>query len=643
MATVLQPNELVFEFASNGMDELNQLDDPSMFPAVIVEEVPSTDLLHVYSGLESDEAPNGIMVDSNLDVADEEIIGSNVRLSVEITSRSPDGAMETTEAAKTLLNMESPNNILDEKRIFLNYEPFLGAKMSNPNDYLSMQPKELQTTMNGNEVSFDEDEPDELLKKNAAKPQRRKVRKPKPAQPSSPVDSPVIPIKKKAKDGKGNTIYLWEFLLALLQDKNTCPRYIKWTQREKGIFKLVDSKAVSRLWGKHKNKPDMNYETMGRALRYYYQRGILSKVEGQRLVYQFKEMPKDLIVIEDDSSDLIATTSPQRNHSYLTHSLGSSFSDPWPASHSMALAQERLGRSVKAGKKTHVATEEACRKKQQRSSEPHASQAEHGTSINTTYATSSADMTGPIAHATEPLIFPTIPLRTVLENGSASDLSAPKVILQTISPCQDIQVRGDALPTVLPSVNGILENQQQQVLVGHLPSADSGLTAFINRDAQQSINSFVHMMELNTNGQPIITQHPGTVIATVIRTMEPGVISLKEEVINPQYHQHLLSNVPNGIGRMVLKNNSTEDIMQHNLNYHPLQTFAFSKFPEVKVTQARAGDGCLNISSEMDSSSPNIGLTPVAELELNTDSIVLQSEHGLVQHEVILGGSEPFS
>ncbi|XP_065752269.1 ETS-related transcription factor Elf-1 isoform X2 [Phocoena phocoena] len=300
MAAVVQQNDLVFEFASNVMEDEQQLGDPAIFPAVIVEHVPGADILNSYAGLACVEEPNDMITESSLDVAEEEIIDEDdddITLTVEASCHNGDETIETIEAAEALLNMDSPGPMLDEKRI--NGIPEV------------METQHVQETYAHSPG-----------RSSPEQPKRKKGRKTKPPRPDSPATTPNISLRKKNKDGKGNTIYLWEFLLALLQDKATCPKYIKWTQREKGIFKLVDSKAVSRLWGKHKNKPDMNYETMGRALRYYYQRGILAKVEGQRLVYQFKDMPKDLIYIDDEdpsssieSSDpsLSSTTTSSRN------------------------------------------------------------------------------------------------------------------------------------------------------------------------------------------------------------------------------------------------------------------------------------------------------------------------------------------
>ncbi|XP_038673996.1 ETS-related transcription factor Elf-1-like isoform X3 [Scyliorhinus canicula] len=229
--------------------------------------------------------------------------------------------METIEAAEALLNMDSPGPAFEDKRITRVFMPSASGMVPAPVTHISVRADGVpEVVENAREIRLiqkaaNQDDGNESLEQT----KKRKGRKPKALRPVSAMSNPDFPVKRKSKDGKGNTIYLWEFLLALLQDKSTCPRYIKWTQREKGIFKLVDSKAVSRLWGKHKNKPDMNYETMGRALRYYYQRGILAKVEGQRLVYQFKEMPKNLVTIDDGdpSSSSVTQENPPNLAAYM--------------------------------------------------------------------------------------------------------------------------------------------------------------------------------------------------------------------------------------------------------------------------------------------------------------------------------------
>ncbi|XP_010136433.1 PREDICTED: ETS domain-containing protein Elk-4 isoform X3 [Buceros rhinoceros silvestris] len=89
-----------------------------------------------------------------------------------------------------------------------------------------------------------------------------------------------------------SAITLWQFLLQLLQEPQN-KNIICWTSSD-GEFKLLQAEEVARLWGIRKNKPSMNYDKLSRALRYYYVKNIIKKVNGKKFVYKFVSYPEIL-------------------------------------------------------------------------------------------------------------------------------------------------------------------------------------------------------------------------------------------------------------------------------------------------------------------------------------------------------------
>ncbi|XP_067915779.1 ETS domain-containing protein Elk-3 isoform X2 [Heterodontus francisci] len=86
-----------------------------------------------------------------------------------------------------------------------------------------------------------------------------------------------------------SAITLWQFLLQLLLDQKH-EHLICWTSND-GEFKLLKAEEVAKLWGLRKNKTNMNYDKLSRALRYYYDKNIIKKVIGQKFVYKFVSFP----------------------------------------------------------------------------------------------------------------------------------------------------------------------------------------------------------------------------------------------------------------------------------------------------------------------------------------------------------------
>uniref|UniRef100_A0A0N5A4C3 ETS domain-containing protein n=1 Tax=Parastrongyloides trichosuri TaxID=131310 RepID=A0A0N5A4C3_PARTI len=108
--------------------------------------------------------------------------------------------------------------------------------------------------------------------------QSNTLNQPDPYQILGPTSS------RLASAGSGQ-IQLWQFLLELLSDSRNSES-ITW-EGTQGEFKLVDPDDVARRWGERKSKPNMNYDKMSRALRYYYDKNIMCKVHGKRYAYKF--------------------------------------------------------------------------------------------------------------------------------------------------------------------------------------------------------------------------------------------------------------------------------------------------------------------------------------------------------------------
>eukprot|EP00064_Thunnus_orientalis_P016893 superscaffoldBa00003449_g16966 len=91
---------------------------------------------------------------------------------------------------------------------------------------------------------------------------------------------------KKNKHAPRGT-HLWEFIRDILIHPERNQGLMKWEDRREGVFKFLKSEAVAQMWGQKKKNSSMTYEKLSRAMRYYYKRDILERVDGRRLVYKF--------------------------------------------------------------------------------------------------------------------------------------------------------------------------------------------------------------------------------------------------------------------------------------------------------------------------------------------------------------------
>ena len=81
---------------------------------------------------------------------------------------------------------------------------------------------------------------------------------------------------------------LWEFIYQLLEEKTAAScSLVAWeTDGSDLVFRILNPTGLADMWGQQKNRSNMTYEKLSRALRYYYRMNIIKKVQGKRLTYK---------------------------------------------------------------------------------------------------------------------------------------------------------------------------------------------------------------------------------------------------------------------------------------------------------------------------------------------------------------------
>ncbi|KAG7279866.1 hypothetical protein CRUP_016193 [Coryphaenoides rupestris] len=105
---------------------------------------------------------------------------------------------------------------------------------------------------------------------------------------------------------------LWDYVYQLLCDPHY-QAYIRWEDRKRLVFRVVDPNGLARLWGNHKSRDNMTYEKMSRALRHYYKLNIIRKEPKQKLLFRFLKTPQEIRVHQSEptSTESPAQSPPQ--------------------------------------------------------------------------------------------------------------------------------------------------------------------------------------------------------------------------------------------------------------------------------------------------------------------------------------------